>query len=100
MNTRDSITIIAKGLITYRIRDPRTAFMTVQNIHGPKKRAAEATLTSLFRNAAIDEIAPPVPERPSDKKVITSKSTSEEEKNFSRHIRDAFLHDFSHKVNQ
>ena len=74
--------------------------MTVQNIHGPKKRAAEATLTSLFRNAAIDEIAPPVPERPSDKKVITSKSTSEEEKNFSRHIRNAFLHDFSHKVNQ
>lgn len=99
VNTRDGITIIAKGLITYRIHDPRIAFMTVQDIHGAVKRAAEATLTSLFLNAAIDEIAPPVPEKPTDKKLITLKSSSEE-MNFNQHIRDAFLHDFSHKVSQ
>ncbi|CAF4414051.1 unnamed protein product, partial [Didymodactylos carnosus] len=48
VNTRDGITIIARGLITYRIHDPRSAFMTVQDIHGAVKRGAEATLTSLF----------------------------------------------------
>jgi regulator of protease activity HflC (stomatin/prohibitin superfamily) len=99
VNTRDGITIIAKGLITYRIHDPRIAFMTVQDIHGAVKRAAEATLTSLFLNAAIDEIAPPVPEKRIDKNLIHLKSTSEE-MNFNQHIRDAFLHDFSHKVSQ
>jgi regulator of protease activity HflC (stomatin/prohibitin superfamily) len=99
VNTRDGITIIAKGLITYRIHDPRIAFMTVQDIHGAVKRAAEATLTSLFLNAAIDEIAPPVPEKTVDKNLIHLKSTSEE-MNFNQHIRDAFLHDFSHKVSQ
>ncbi|CAF1304376.1 unnamed protein product [Rotaria sordida] len=97
VNTRDGITITAKGLITYRIHDPRIAFMTVQDIHEAVKRAAEATLTSLFLNAAIDEIAPPVPEKKIDKDLINLKSTVEEE-NFNQHIRDAFLHDFSHKV--
>ncbi|CAF2063316.1 unnamed protein product [Rotaria magnacalcarata] len=66
VNTRDGVTITAKGLITYRIHDPRTSFMTVQDIHGAVKRAAEAILTSLFLNAAIDEIAPPVPQKLSD----------------------------------
>ncbi|CAF1639836.1 unnamed protein product, partial [Didymodactylos carnosus] len=62
VNTRDGITIIARGLITYRIHDPRSAFMTVQDIHGAVKRGAEATLT--------------------------------------KHVREAFLHDFSRKVHE
>jgi regulator of protease activity HflC (stomatin/prohibitin superfamily) len=99
VNTRDGITITAKGLITYRIHDARAAFMTVQDIHGAVKRAAEATLTSLFLNAAIDEIAPPVPQKPSEEILITLKTENDNE-NFNQHIRDAFLHDFSHKVNQ
>jgi regulator of protease activity HflC (stomatin/prohibitin superfamily) len=99
VNTRDGITITAKGLITYRIHDPRAAFMTVQDIHGAVKRAAEATLTSLFLNSAIDEIAPPVPQKPIEKDLIELKSTPDNE-NFSQHIRDAFLESFSHKVNQ
>jgi regulator of protease activity HflC (stomatin/prohibitin superfamily) len=99
VNTRDGITITAKGLITYRIHDPRAAFMTVQDIHGAVKRAAEATLTSLFLNSAIDEIAPPVPQKPIEKDLIDLKTTHENE-NFSQHIRDAFLESFSHKVNQ
>ncbi|CAF4668933.1 unnamed protein product, partial [Rotaria sp. Silwood2] len=99
VNTRDGITITAKGLITYRIHDPRTAFMTVQDIHGAVKRAAEAMLTSLFLNAAIDEIAPPVPQKPTEEDLINLKSTNDTE-NFNQHIRDAFLHEFSHKVNQ
>jgi regulator of protease activity HflC (stomatin/prohibitin superfamily) len=73
--------------------------MTVQDIHGAVKRAAEATLTSLFLNAAIDEIAPPVPQKPSEENLITLKTENNDE-NFNQHIRDAFLHDFSHKVNQ
>ena len=40
VNTRDGITIIAKGLITYRIHDPRIAFMTVQDIHGAVKTSS------------------------------------------------------------
>lgn len=99
VNTRDGVTITAKGLITYRIHDARTAFMTIQDIHGAVKRAAEATLTSLFLNASIDEIAPPVPEKKVDGVFTTAKPTSDAE-NFNKHIRDAFLHDFSHKVNQ
>jgi regulator of protease activity HflC (stomatin/prohibitin superfamily) len=99
VNTRDGITITAKGLITYRIHDPRAAFMTVQDIHGAVKRAAEATLTSLFLNSAIDEIAPPVPQKPIEKDLIELQSTGDNE-NFSQHIRDAFLESFSHKVNQ
>ncbi|CAF3048311.1 unnamed protein product [Rotaria socialis] len=98
VNTRDGVTITAKGLITYRIHDPRTSFMTVQDIHGAVKRAAEATLTSLFLNAAIDEIAPPVPQKLSD--GLIQMNTAIEGENFNQHIRDAFLHDFSHKVNQ
>ena len=98
VNTRDGITITAKGLITYRIHDPRAAFMTVEDIHGAVKRAAEATLTSLFLNAAIDEIAPPVPEKPNTDLINLKTATADE--NFNQHIRDAFLHDFSHKVNQ
>ncbi|CAF3479842.1 unnamed protein product [Rotaria socialis] len=99
VNTRDGITITAKGLITYRIHDPRIAFMTVQDIHGAVKRAAEAMLTSLFLNAAIDEIAPPVPKKSAGANLINLKSTEDNE-NFNQHIRDAFLHEFSHKVNQ
>ncbi|CAF4143357.1 unnamed protein product [Adineta steineri] len=99
VNTRDGITIIAKGPITYRIHDPRIAFMTVQDIHGAVKRAAEATLTSLFLNAAIDEIAPSVPTKPTEKE-ITSVTSVSEESNFNQHIRAAFLHDFSHKVSR
>ena len=99
VNTRDGITITAKGLITYRIHDARTAFMTIQDIHGAVKRAAEATLTSLFLNALIDEIAPPVPEKIVEGVFTTAKPTSESD-NFNKHIRDAFLHDFSNKVNQ
>jgi regulator of protease activity HflC (stomatin/prohibitin superfamily) len=99
VNTRDGITITARGLITYRIHDPRAAFMTVQDIHGAVKRAAEATLTSLFLNAAIDEIAPPVPQKPSEEKPITLKTANDNE-NFNQHIRDAFIYHFSHKVNQ
>ncbi|CAF1990179.1 unnamed protein product [Rotaria magnacalcarata] len=93
VNTRDGVTITAKGLITYRIHDPRTSFMTVQDIHGAVKRAAEAILTSLFLNAAIDEIAPPVPQKLSDD-LIQMKPVIEGE-NFNQHICDAFLHDFS-----
>jgi regulator of protease activity HflC (stomatin/prohibitin superfamily) len=101
VNTRDGITITAKGLITYRIHDARAAFMTVQDIHGAVKRAAEATLTSLFLNAAIDEIAPPVPQKPTEENAITMKKQTESDtENFNQHIREAFLHDFSHKVNQ
>ena len=99
VNTRDGITITARGLITYRIHDARAAFMTIQDIHGAVKRAAEATLTSLFLNAAIDEIAPPVPQKPEETSLITMEPTNDNE-NFNRHIRDAFLHDFSHKVDQ
>ncbi|CAF1148340.1 unnamed protein product [Adineta ricciae] len=99
VNTRDGITITARGLITYRISDARAAFMTVQDIHGAVKRAAEATLTSLFLNAAIDEIAPPVPVRPAGEDLIKLKPENDNE-NFNKHIRDAFLHDFSHKVSQ
>ena len=99
VNTRDGVTITAKGLITYRIHDPRAAFMTVQDIHEAVKRAAEATLTSLFLNAAIDEIAPPVPQRSTEGNLISLKAESHDD-NFNQHIRDAFLHDFSHKVNQ
>ncbi|CAF1003084.1 unnamed protein product [Adineta steineri] len=99
VNTRDGITITARGLITYRIHDPRAAFMTVQDIHGAVKRAAEATLTSLFLNAAIDEIAPPVPTKPKENELINLKIATESE-NFNQHIRQAFIHDFSHKVNQ
>jgi regulator of protease activity HflC (stomatin/prohibitin superfamily) len=99
VNTRDGITITAKGLITYRIHDARAAFMTVQDIHGAVKRAAEATLTSLFLNAAIDEIAPPVPQKPTEENLINLR-TAEDQDNFNKHIRHAFLHDFSHKVNQ
>jgi regulator of protease activity HflC (stomatin/prohibitin superfamily) len=95
VNTRDGITIIAKGLITYRIHDARAAFMTIQDIHGAVKRAAEATLTSLFLNASIDEIAPPVPQKPSEVNLLT---TENDQDNFNRHIHDAFLHDFSYKV--
>jgi regulator of protease activity HflC (stomatin/prohibitin superfamily) len=98
VNTRDGITITARGLITYRIHDARAAFMTVQDIHGAVKRAAEATLTSLFLNAAIDEIAPPVPQKQGRENSINLKAESDNE-NFSQHIREAFLHDFSHKVN-
>jgi len=99
VNTRDGITIIARGLITYRIHDARAAFMTVQDIHGAVKRAAEATLTSLFLNASIDEIAPPVPQKLTEKNLITLQTANDNE-NFNQHIRDAFLHDFSHKVNK
>jgi regulator of protease activity HflC (stomatin/prohibitin superfamily) len=98
VNTRDGITITARGLITYRIHDPRAAFMTVQDIHGAVKRAAEATLTSLFLNSAIDEIAPPVPQKATEKDLIDMNPTGNTE-NFSQHIRDAFLENFSHKVN-
>ncbi|CAF2540686.1 unnamed protein product [Rotaria sp. Silwood2] len=98
VNTRDGVTITAKGLITYRIHDPRAAFMTVQDIHGAVKRAAEATLTSLFLNAAIDEIAPPVPQKVNDDLIQMKHDDGTE--NFNQHIRDAFLHDFSHKVNK
>ena len=100
VNTRDGVTITARGLITYRIHDARAAFMTVQDIHGAVKRAAEATLTSLFLNAAIDEIAPPVPQKPVEENLITLKQKEIDNENFNQHIRDAFLHDFSHKVNQ
>jgi regulator of protease activity HflC (stomatin/prohibitin superfamily) len=99
VNTRDGIAITARGLITYRIHDARAAFMTIQDIHGAVKRAAEATLTSLFLNAAIDEIAPPVPTKPSDEALISVKPKHDNE-NFNQHIRDAFIHDFSHKVNR
>ena len=99
VNTRDGITITARGLITYRIHDARAAFMTVQDIHGAVKRAAEATLTSLFLNAAIDEIAPPVPQRTPEDNLITLR-TEDDQENFNKHIRHAFLHDFSQKVNQ
>jgi hypothetical protein len=61
VNTRDGVTITARGLITYQIHDPRAAFMAVQDIHGAVKRGAEAMLTSIFLNASIDEIAPPLP---------------------------------------
>ena len=98
VNTRDGVTITARGLITYRIHDARAAFMTVQDIHGAVKRAAEATLTSLFLNAAIDEIAPPVPQKPSEENLIILK-TEKNDDNFNQHIRNAFFHDFSHKVN-
>jgi regulator of protease activity HflC (stomatin/prohibitin superfamily) len=97
VNTRDGITITARGLITYRIHDARAAFMTVQDIHGAIKRAAEATLTSLFLNAAIDEIAPPVPQKQTEENLIKLNTVVEVE-NFNQHIRDAFIHDFSHKV--
>lgn len=43
VNTRDGITITARGLITYQIHDPRAAFMAVQDIHGAVKRGAEVT---------------------------------------------------------
>lgn len=99
VNTRDGITITAKGLITYRIHDARTACMTVQDIHGAVKRTAEATLTSLFLNAAIDEIAPPVPQKPSEEN-LTAVKTANEPENFNQHIRHAFLHDFSDTVNK
>ncbi|CAF1448706.1 unnamed protein product [Adineta ricciae] len=99
VNTRDGITIIAKGLITYRIHEPRIAFMTVQDIHEAVKRAAEATLTSLFLNAAIDEIAPSAPAKFTENNTTSVTSVSEES-NFNQHIRTAFLHDFSRKVKQ
>ena len=100
VNTRDGITITARGLITYRIHDPRAAFMTVQDVHGAVKRAAEATLTSLFLNAAIDEIAPPVPQKKIEEKDLITLEQKDLDENFSQHIRGAFIHDFSQKVNQ
>ncbi len=146
MNTRDGITITARGLITYQIHDPRAAFMAVEDIHGAVKRGAEATLTSLFLNASIDEIAPSLPSHPRDElnprnnntmsirtrplvgattsataaaagatngnnntEVISAPATrahlevegfGAERADFSRHVRDCFLHDFSRQIHE
>lgn len=107
VNTRDGITISARGLISYQIHDPRAAFMAVSDVNGAVKRAAEACLTGLFLNASIDEIAPSIPTHPSaavdDKQkrplpVEKLESYQPERADFSRHVREAFLHDFSRTV--
>lgn len=122
VNTRDGIVVSCRGLISYRIHDPRAAFMAVSDVHGAVKRQAEAMLTSLFLNASIDEIAPSLPAHPRDEKTPKDQNTLLAEKqngngdvpsyqrlqalepyaperaDFSRHIRECFLHDFSRQV--
>lgn len=102
VNTRDGITITAKGLICYRIADPHLAFMTVQDIHGSIKRAAEAVLTSIFLNASIDQIAPSVPSNTKGKspQLEMVDNMSEDHADFSRHVQDCFLHNFTQRVAQ
>ena len=104
VNTRDGITITAKGLLTYLIHDPHAAFMTVQDIHGAVKRAAEATLTNIFLNTSIDQIAPSIPTNSSNKddkpRIDPLDNMSLENANFSHHIREAFLHDFTERVHE
>lgn len=100
VNTRDGITITAKGLISYRIADPHMAFMTVQDIHGSIKRAAEAVLTSIFLNASIDQIAPSVPSNVKGKspQLESLDNLGEDHADFSRHVRECFLHSFTQRV--
>jgi len=104
VNTRDGVTISAAGLLTYQIHDSRAAFMTVQDIHGAVKRAAEATLTNIFLNTSIDQIAPSIPtnSRSTAEKLPIDpiENRGQEHADFSRHIRNAFLHDFTERVQE
>lgn len=83
VNTKEMIPIKIEGLITYRISDPKTAFLSVNDVHGAIKRQAEATLTSVFAHLSIDEIAA---------SLSTDRATSLKEKEHESVFQEDFIH--------
>ncbi|AYV85671.1 MAG: SPFH domain / Band 7 domain containing protein [Satyrvirus sp.] len=96
VNTKDGITITTKGLLTYIVRDPYLAFIVVNNIDLSLKRTAESILTNIFLNISIDQIAPSVPSADGKQKkpILVREQHLDENEDFSRYIRNTFLHDF------
>lgn len=57
VSTTEGVQIKVEGIISYKISDAKKAFLEGYDVHGSIKRLAEATLTGVFANLSLGEIA-------------------------------------------